>query len=96
MVFTSSTNNTNIHRPEKFPKVIDETIFSDKTYPNLTPYAKSMMLKEDAVWDFKTSQKAKGEYCPELVAILPTTMAGEVIPGIDKSSLEIWKRIIAG
>jgi hypothetical protein len=55
MVFTSSTNNTNIHRPGKFPKVIDETIFSDKTYPNLTPYAKSMMLKEDAVWDFKTS-----------------------------------------
>ena len=87
MVITSSTNTTSVHPPGKCPKVLDETVWSDFNSPDITPYAKSMMLKEKTVWDYVESQKVKGEYCPEIVALLTTNTAGEIIPGIDVSTV---------
>jgi nucleoside-diphosphate-sugar epimerase len=96
MVITSSTNNTNIHRPGKTPEIIDETVFSDIKSPSVTPYAKSMILKEAAVWDFVKSRKDKGEYCPEVVALLPTTMLGDCIPGIHDSTVKGFANFATG
>jgi len=76
-VITSSTSVINIHPKGKFPKVLDETVFSDSnTTEGMTIYAKSMILKEKAAWDFVNTKKEKGEQCPELVALLSTTMNG--------------------
>lgn len=96
MVFTSSTNNTSVHPPGKCPKVLDETVFSDFKTPGLSPYAKSMMVKEKTVWDFVESKKVKGEYCPEIVALLPCNTAGEIIPGIDLSTTYGYYKLLNG
>lgn len=55
-----------------------------------------MMLKETAVWKFVKSRKDKGEYCPEIVALLPTTMIGDCIPGIHYSSVRGFANLVTG
>jgi hypothetical protein len=61
-------------------------MWSDETIEAITPYTKVKIIQEKLLWESARQIKQEGKYCPELVTILPSTLYGEIIPGIDAST----------
>lgn len=58
---------------------IDESLWTDLGEAVLGADIQSKVLSERLAWDFKNSSKLSGNYCPEIVTILPGVMFGECI-----------------
>jgi len=86
IVLTSSTQAAGVHKTHV--DKIDETLWSDHTLSGVIPYTKAKILQEKMIWKWRDDQVQQGRYTPEIVTILPTTLIGEIINGIDDSTPE--------
>ena len=57
---TSSAQACSYQRPENHRPVIDETMWSDETIPDLIPYTRAKILQEKVLWKVAAEYKAKG------------------------------------
>ena len=74
---------------------IDESVWTDLKEAQLGADIQSKVLSERLAWDFKNSCKLSGNYCPEIVTILPGVMFGECISSGSQTSIQMIKRLMS-
>ena len=74
---------------------IDESVWTDLGEAQLGADIQSKVLSERLAWDFKNSCKLSGNYCPEIVTILPGVMFGECISSGSQTSIQMIKRLMS-
>lgn len=92
VVMTSSMASIAYGHGDKRAEISDETMWSDPSGPDNTPYTKSKTIAERAAWDY-----VNGEGKPlELAVINPTGILGPALSADVSTSLEIPIRLLNG
>jgi dihydroflavonol-4-reductase len=92
VVMTSSMASIAYGHGDKRAEISDETMWSDPSGPDNTPYTKSKTIAERAAWDYVNGD-GKGL---ELVTINPTGILGPALSADVSTSLEIPIRLLNG
>ena len=92
VVMTSSMASIAYGHGDKRPEISDETMWSDPSGPDNTPYTKSKTIAERAAWDYVNGD-GKGL---ELAVINPTGILGPALSVDVSTSLEIPIRLLNG
>ncbi|MEQ1781150.1 MAG: aldehyde reductase [Hyphomonadaceae bacterium] len=92
VVMTSSMASIAYGHGDKRAEVSDETMWSDPSGPDNTPYTKSKTIAERAAWDYVNGE-GKGL---ELAVINPTGILGPALSADVSTSLEIPIRLMNG
>ena len=94
VVITSSGSAVSAMSNRPKNGVYDESCWSDVVAYAFSAYTVSKTLSEKAAWDFLKNKVDHNEFCPEIVAICPTLILGEVIGSGDMTSAAIVKRML--
>ena len=92
VVMTSSMASIAYGHGDKRAEISDETMWSDPSGPDNTPYTKSKTIAERAAWDYVNGE-GKGL---ELAVINPTGILGPALSADVSTSLEIPIRLLNG
>ena len=92
VVMTSSMASIAYGHGDKRAAISDETMWSDPSGPDNTPYTKSKTIAERAAWDYVNGE-GKGL---ELATINPTGILGPALSADVSTSLEIPIRLMNG
>ena len=92
VVMTSSMASIAYGHGDKRAEISDETMWSDPSGPDNTPYTKSKTIAERAAWDYVNGE-GKGL---ELAVINPTGILGPALSTDVSTSLEIPIRLLNG
>jgi dihydroflavonol-4-reductase len=71
---------------------LDETIWTDLSSPDLTPYVQSKTIAEQAAWGLAAERDAR----QRVAAVNPTVIIGPVLSDDTSASLEVIQRLLKG
>jgi dihydroflavonol-4-reductase len=91
VVMTSSTAAAT-PSPSDVDAVADETVWTDVTDPDVTPYRRSKVLAERAAWDFMDGYDGP----TTLTTILPVAIFGPVLAPDNRGSVDVIQRLLTG
>ncbi len=73
-------------------RALDETIWTDLSSPDLTPYVQSKTIAEQTAWGLAAERDARDR----VAAVNPTVIIGPVLSDDTSASLEVIQRLLKG
>jgi dihydroflavonol-4-reductase len=73
-------------------RALDETIWTDLSSPDLTPYVQSKTIAEQTAWGLAAERDARDR----VAALNPTVIIGPVLSDDTSASLEVIQRLLKG
>ena len=73
-------------------RALDESIWTDLSSPDLTPYVQSKTIAEQAAWGLAAEREAR----ERLAAVNPTVIIGPTLSDDTSASLEVIQRLLKG
>src|SRR5215207_4787924 len=71
---------------------LDESIWTDLSAPDLTPYVQSKTIAEQAAWGLASEHDAR----ERIAAVNPTVIIGPTLSDDTSASLEVFRRLLKG